>query len=327
MKRREFITLLGGAAAAWPLGARGQQPAAPVIGVLYGVTATEWTRPMAGFHRGLTEMGFVEGRNLAVEYRWAEGQFDRIPSMVTDLVSRKVAVILVGGHLPAVRAAMAATKSIPIVFTTNSDPVATGVVGSLNQPGGNVTGVTGMGGELIAKRVELLREVLPTATRFAALVNPGNAVTMQYTTEGAKTAARRLGLDIIVVEARTPQDIEAAFASAIEQRASALFSDDAYFEAQRDHITALALRHSLPTMSGTRDAVAAGTLICYAANVPDFYRQAGVYVGRILKGEKPGDLPVIRPTKFELIINVKTAKMLGLEIPPTLLARADEVIE
>ena len=295
LRRRELITLLGGAAVAWPLAARAQQPM-PVIGVLYGVSAAEWVRPIAGFHRGLGEMGFVEGRNVAIEYRWAEGQFDRMPAMAADLIGRKVAAILVGGAITSVRAVMAATQTIPIVFTTQADPVAAGVVASLNRPGGNATGVTGLGGELGPKRLELLHELIPKATRFAVLVNPTNPVTTQDAIQGAQTAARRLGLEIIVVNARTENEIETAFASAAQQRAAWLFAEDAYFESRRDQIAALGLRHALPTMSGTRESAVAGTLMYYGANIGDFYRQAGVYVGRILKGEKPGDLPVLQPT-------------------------------
>jgi putative ABC transport system substrate-binding protein len=329
--RRAFITLLGGAAAAcvsWPLAARAQQPAMPVIGVLYGVSAAEWARPMAGFHRGLGEMGFVEGRNVAIEYRWAEGRFDRMPAMAGDLIGRKVAVILVGGNLPGVRNVMAATQTIPIVFTTNADPVAAGVVTSLGRPGGNVTGVTGLGGELGPKRLELLHEMLPTATKFAMLVNPSNPVTTQDAIQGAQAGARRLGLEIVVVNAGTEHEIETAFATAVQQRVAGLLGTaDAYFESRRDQIAALGLRHALPTISSSRASVAAGTLMSYGASNADFYRQAGVYVGRILKGEKPANLPVVQPTKFELVINLKTAKALGLDVPLHLQQRADEVIE
>ena len=327
IERREFITLLGGAAV-WPLVARAQQqPAMPVIGVLYGVSAAEWAHPMAGFHRGLAEMGFVEGRNVAIEYRWAEGRYDRMPAMADDLIARKVAVILVGASLPGVRAVMARTQTIPIVFTTNTDPVAAGVVASLNRPGGNVTGVTGLGSELGPKRLELLHEVIPTATKFAVLVNPTNLVTMQDTIQGAQVAARRLGLEIIVVKASTENEIETAFATAVQQRAGGLVANDAYFESRRDQIAALGLRHALPTSIGSRESVAAGSLMSYGASIPDFYRQAGVYVGRILKGEKPADLPVQQPLKYELVINLKTAKSLGLTVPLALQVAADEVIE
>jgi len=326
MRRREFITLLGGAAA-WPVAARAQRPAIPVVGVLYGVSAAEWTGPMGGFHRGLGEAGFVEGRNVAIEYRWAEGQYDRMPAMAADLVGRNVAVILVGGYMPGVRAAMAATKTIPIVFTTNADPVASGIVASLSRPGGNVTGVTGIGGELVPKRLEVLHDLIPAATKFAVLVNPANPVTAGDARQDAPIAARRLGLDIVIVEGSNEAEIENAFASAARQGVAGLLGDDAYFESRRDLIAALSLRHRLPAVLGSRESVAAGMLMSYGADIVEFYRQAGLYVGRILKGERPSDLPVLQPTKFELVINLKTAKALGLTIPPTLLATADEVIE
>ena len=327
MRRRQFITLLGGAAAAWPLAAWGQQRAVPLIGVLYGVSAAEWSAPMGGFHRGLGEAGYMEGRNVAIEYRWAEGKYERIPTMAADLVNRNVAVILVGGYLPAVRAVMSATKTIPIVFTTNSDPVANGIVPSLNRPGGNVTGVTGLGGELVPKRLEALHELIPAATKFAVLVNQANQVTAQESRQHAPLAASRLGLQIIFVEASNETEIEKAFASAARQGAAGLVADDAYFESQRDQIAALSLRNRLPAVLGSRESVAAGMLMFYGSDFVDFYRQAGVYVGRILKGEKPADLPVVQPTKFDFVINLKTAKALGLAIPEAILARADEVIE
>jgi putative ABC transport system substrate-binding protein len=328
VNRRRLITLLGGAAAAWPLAARGQQPTMPVVGSLYGVSAAEWAEPMTGFRRGLSERGFDEGRNVTIEYRWAEGQFDRMPAMAADLVSRKVAVILVGGNLDGVRAAMAATQSIPIVFTTAADPVATGLVASLNRPGGNVTGVTVFAGELGPKRLELLHELLPTAKKIALLVNPKVPAVLQHDIENAQMAARRLGLEIIAVKGGSENEIEKAFATAAQERASALqVGDDAFLDSRRGQIAALGLRHALPTIALTRRAVAAGSLMSYGANQVDVYRHAGIYVGRILKGEKPADLPVQQPTKFELVINLKTAKLLGFEVPPTLLARADEVIE
>jgi putative ABC transport system substrate-binding protein len=327
MRRREFITLLGAAAAAWPLAARAQQPAMPVIGALYGVSAAEWVAPMAGLRRGLGETGFVEGRNVAIDYRWADGHIDRLPEMAAELVGRKVAVIVVGGNVDGVRAAMAATRAIPIVFTTGTDPVARGLVASLNRPGGNVTGATFLGSELMAKRLELLHEAMPKATRIAVLVNPNNSATSQDAIQGAQTAARRLGLEMIVVNAGTENEIDTAFATAVQQRAAAITINDAYLESRRDQIAALALRHALPAIGGQRTSVMAGGLMGYGASIADTYRQAGVYVGRILKGEKPADLPVIQPTKFELIINLKTAKALGLTIPESFLLRADEVIE
>jgi putative ABC transport system substrate-binding protein len=326
--RREFITLLGGAAAGWPIAALAQQPTMPVIGSVYGVAEAEWAEPMTGFRRGLSESGFVEGRDVAIEYRWADGQFDRMPAMAADLVSRKVAVILVGGNLDGVRAAMAATQTIPIVFTTASDPVATGLVASLNRPSSNATGVTVFAGELGPKRLELLHELLPTAKKIALLVNPKVPRVLQDDIKAAQTAARRFGLEIIVVEGGREDEIESAFATAAQQRASALqVGDDAFLDSRRAQIAALGLRHALPTVALTRRAVAAGSLMSYGSNQMDVYRQAGIYVGRILKGEKPANLPVLQPTKFELAINLKTAKALGVEIPAMLLARADEIIE
>jgi len=327
LKRREFITLLGGAAAAWPLAARAQRPAMPVIGALYGVSEAEWTRPMAGLHRGLGEIGFVEGRNVAIEYRWADGKSDRMPAQAADLVARKVAVIVVGASLPGVRTVKAATQTIPIVFTTNTDPVAAGIVASLNRPGGNATGVSGLGSELGPKRMELLHELLPAATRFAVMVNPTNPFTMKDGIQAAQTAGPRLGLEIIVIKAGNEQEIEAAFTTAVKQGAAALIGTDAYFESRRDQLAGLSLRHRLPSTFGSRASVEAGALMSYGASIADFYRQAGVYVGRILKGEKPADLPVVQPTKFELVINGRTAKALGLAIPEAFLLRADEVIE
>jgi putative ABC transport system substrate-binding protein len=327
MHRRSFLTLLGTSAAAWPLAARAQQSAMPVIGVLNGQSAAEWVEPTAGFLRGLAETGFVEGRSVAIEYRWAEGRYERLPAMAIDLVNRKVAVIHAGGSIDAARLAMAATKTIPIVFTTGTDPVAEGIVTSLNRPGGNVTGMTFLGGEIAPKRFELLREMIPTATRIAVLVNPRNEATKNNALDAAQMAFRRLGLESVVVEASTETEIESAFAAAVRQRAAAVIFMDAFFAARREQIAALGLRFGLPTIGGDRGAVAAGVLMNYGASVLDTYRQAGVYVGRILKGEKPADLPVMRPTKFELVVNLKTAKALGLTIPETFLVRADEVIE
>jgi putative ABC transport system substrate-binding protein len=326
VQRRDFITLLGAAAAAWPIAARAQQPAMPVIGVLNGVSAAEFAGRMAAFRAGLGESGFIEGRNVVFEYRWAEGRTEQMPAMAADLVARKVAVILVGGSLTGVRSVMAATQTIPIVFTTATDPVASGLVASLSRPGGNVTGVTGIGIELTPKRLEMLHEMLPSATRFAVLVNP-NSPTMKERIESAQTAALRLGLELVILKAGTAAEIEAAFMAATEQRASALLvADDAYLTSRRDQFAALGLRHRLPVSLGSRDAVVAGVLMSYGS-AGDNVRQAGVYVGRILKGEKPADLPVVQPTKFELVINLKTAKALGLTIPLTLQYAADEVIE
>jgi ABC-type uncharacterized transport system substrate-binding protein len=326
MRRRNFIAGIAGSAAAWPLVARAQQPAMPVIGSLYSVSAAAWADNMVGFRRGLGETGFVDGRNVAIEYRWADGQLDRMPAMTSDLIGRKVSVILTGGNDIGVRQVIAATQTIPIVFTTAVDPVSTGLVASLNRPGGNATGVTIIGGQLAAKQLELLHELIPSVTRIAALANPRSPVMSQAVVQNAQSAARRLGLDVIVVNATNENEIETAFAAAVQQGAGALFADEAYFTDRREQIAALGLRHKLPTF-GVPQTVAAGTLMGYGARIPDSYRQAGVYVGRILKGEKPGDLPVLQPTKFVLVINLKTAKALGLTIPESFLIRADEVIE
>jgi putative tryptophan/tyrosine transport system substrate-binding protein len=327
MRRREFIALIGIVSAS-SLSARAQQSAMPVIGVLHGVSAVQWTDRMVGFHRGLSEAGFVEGRNVRVEYRWAEGQFDRLPAMATDLVDHHVAVICAGAGDVAIRAAMAATKTTPIVFTTASDPVRAGFVASLGRPGGNVTGATFMGVELVAKRLELLHEIFPGITRVALLVNPNNPGLMQDNIELSKTAVQRLGLEMVIVKAGSENEIEGAVGEAVQQQAKALnIGNDAYLSSRSRQIAFLALRRGLPTMSESRDGVAAGLLVSYGPNQADTFRQAGLYVGRILKGEKPADLPVIQPTNFELFINLTTAKALGLQIPGQLLGRADELIE
>jgi putative ABC transport system substrate-binding protein len=326
MKRRDFITLVGGAAAGWPLKARAQ-PAMPIVGVLHGVSAAQWADRMVGFNKGLGEAGFAEGRNVAMEYRWAEGQFDRLPAMAADLISRKVAVICAGAGDVAIRMAMTATKTIPIVFTTASDPVRAGFVQSLGRPGGNVTGATFMGVELVAKRAELLHETLPGANRIALLVNPNNPGLMQDNIELSKVATQRLGLEMVVVKAGSENEIEGAVVDAVQQHANALsIGNDAYLSSRSRQVALFALRHALPTMSESRDGVAAGLLMSYGPNQAETFRQAGLQVGRILKGEKPADLPVIQPTNFELFINLMTAKALGLTVPPAVLARADEVI-
>jgi ABC-type uncharacterized transport system substrate-binding protein len=327
VNRRQFITVLGGTAA-WPLAARAQQGAMPVIGVLHGVSAAQWTDRMAGFHRGLGEAGLAEGRNVAIDYRWAEGQFDRLPAMAADLVSRKVAVISAGAPDVAVRAAMAATKSIPIVFVTASDPVGAGFVPSLGRPEGNVTGITLIGTELVAKRLELLHELLPAATRIAVLVNPNNPGLTRDNIEQSEAAVRRLGLEMVVIKAGTESEIESAVVAAVQQQANALIvGNDAYLSSRSRQIAFFALRHALATMSDSRETVAAGVLMSYGPNQADSFRQAGLYVGRIIQGEKSADLPVLQPTKFELVINLTTAKAIGLKIPESFLLRADEVIE
>ena len=300
----------------------------PVIGVLHGVSAAQWTDRMAGFHRGLGEAGLAEGRNVSIDYRWAEGQFDRLPAMAADLISRKVAVISAGAPDVAVRAAMAATKTIPIVFVTASDPVGAGFVPSLGRPGGNVTGITLIGTELVAKRLELLHELLPEATRIAILVNPNNPGLTRDNIQQSEAALRRLGLEMVVIKAGTESEIESAVVAAVQQHANALsMGNDAYLSSRSRKIAFFALRHGLATMSDARETVAAGLLMSYGPNLVDSFRQAGLYVGRIIKGEKSADLPVLQPTKFELVINLTTAKAIGLKIPESFLLRADEVME
>jgi putative ABC transport system substrate-binding protein len=327
MRRREFAALLGGMVA-WPLTARAQRSAMPVIGVLHGVSAAQWTDRMVGFHRGLVEAGFVEGRNVRIEYRWAEGHFDRLPAMAADLVSRRVRVISAGAPDVAIRSAMAATNTIPIVFMTASDPVRAGFVSNLGRPDGNVTGVTLIASELSAKRVELLHEIARGVTRVALLVNPNNPGLMQDNIEQFSAALHRLGLEILVVKAGSESEIESAFATAVQQRANAMHvGADAYLSSRSTQVASLALRYVLPTSSESREGVAAGLLMSYGQSHADIFRQLGLYVARILKGATPPELPVLQPTQFELVINLKTAKALGLTIPPSVLARANEVIQ
>jgi putative tryptophan/tyrosine transport system substrate-binding protein len=324
MRRRDFITLLGGAAV-WPLAARSQQPPIPVIGFLNGASPKEYELYVTSFLQGLKEAGYIEGQNVTIEYRWAEGQYDRLPDMAADLVRRQVAVI--AANTPATRAAKRATMTIPIVFLSGEDPVANGLVTSLNRPGGNVTGVTTMYGALAAKQLGLLRELVPAATSIAFLVNPGNP-TAESNVRNAQEAVHTLGQQIHVLNASTEAEIDTAFATLTDVRAGALVvGPDAFLIIRTDQIVALAARHAVPTLYPTRDFTAAGGLMSYGASLSDQYRQAGVYTGKILKGTKPADLPVLLPTKFELTINLKTAKALGLTFPPSILAFADEVIE
>jgi putative ABC transport system substrate-binding protein len=328
MRRREFITLLGGAAAALPLAARGQQPTMPVIGFLHSASAAAYTAPLAAFRKALSEAGYVEGQNVAIEYRWAEGQNDRLPALAVDLVRRRVAVIVTPGSTAATLAAKVATATIPIVFVIGADPVKIGLVASLNRPGGNATGINDFGVEIGAKRLGLLHELLPGAARFGVLVNPDNpSITESFVTE-LQTAATAIGRQIEVVTASTNGDIDTAFATLVKKHADALLiSPDALFVTRRVQLITLAVRHALPALYHRRELAEAGGLMSYGSDLPDQYRQTGVYVGRILKGEKPAEMPVQLPTRFEFIINLQTAKTLGIEIPATLLARADEVIE
>jgi putative ABC transport system substrate-binding protein len=326
MRRREFITLLGGTAAGWPLAARAQQPAMPVIGFLNSGTPEPLTQLVAAFRQGLSETGYVEGQNLAIEYRWAEGAYERLPALATDLVRRQVAVIFAGAP-PAVLAAKAATTTIPIVFTSGGDPVALGLVSSLNRPGANVTGVSFLVNELGAKRLELLRELVPTAAFIGFLANPTRP-SSEAETKDTQQVAQTLGVQLHVVNASTEREIDAAFANFAQQRVNALLvGSDPYFFAQRDQLVALAARLAIPTMYNLREYVVAGGLMSYAPSLTDVYRQAGVYTAKILKGAKPTDLPVMQPTKFELVINLKTAKVLGLTVPLIMQMTADEVIE
>ena len=327
VKRRSFITLLGGAAAAWPVAARAQQPALPVIGFLSSETASGYAFRAAAFRQGLSESGYVEGRDVTIEYRWAEGQYDRLPALAADLVRREVAVIAAAGTGSAL-AAKAATTTIPIVFSAAADPVAEGLVASLAQPGGNATGVNNLAMELVQKEMEKLHQMVPMATVIAALVNPTNPPLAEPATKDAQAAGRTLGLKVHIIQASTERDIDVAFATLLRLGAGALVvCPDTFFTSRRDQIAALAIRHSIPVIYHLRELPAAGGLISYGPSATDGYRRVGIYAARILKGERPGDLPVQRPTKFDLVINLTTAKVLGLEVPFYLQQLADEVIE
>jgi ABC-type uncharacterized transport system substrate-binding protein len=326
IKRREFITLLGGAAMAWPLAARAQQPPMPVVGFLSSGSADLLADRVRAFRLGLSEIGHVEGRNIAIEYRWAEGENDRLSGLAADLVRRQVTVIAAAGGLSA-RAAKAATTTVPIVFWIEGDPVEVRLVASLNRPGGNLTGVTTLGAELGAKRLELLHEVIPTAIVIAVLVDP-STLTAATLSKDLQAAARSLGLQLLVLHANSERDFATSFATLIQQRAGGLvIGPGPLFFSRSEELAALALRHGVPSIFQSREFAAAGGLMSYGGSATDSYRQVGAYTGRILKGEKPADLPVQQATKVDLLINLKTAKALGLEVPPTLLARADEVIE
>jgi ABC-type uncharacterized transport system substrate-binding protein len=325
MKRREFITLLGGAAA-WPLAARAQQP--PVIGFLGSASPDRWAGRMRAFHQGLSETGYAEGRNVAIEYRWAEGQNDRLGPLAAELVGRQVTVIVTPGSTPAALAAKAATTTIPIVFEVASDPVELGLVTSLARPGGNITGVTSLNAEVGPKRLELLHELVPTATVVGLLVNPTNPNLAELTTQNLHAAARSLGLKMHILHASADRDFDTVFATLNQLRAGALvIGTDPFFSSRLEQLATLTAHHAVPTVYQFREFTANGGLMSYGGSLTDTFRAAGVYTGRILKGDKPADLPVQRTTKVELFLNLRTAKVLGLEVPRTLIARADEVIE
>jgi len=325
--RREFLAGLGGGAAMWPLAARAQHPAMPVIGFLNSRAAAEAAYLVAAFRQGLSEAGYSEGHDFSIEYRWADGQYDRLPALAAELVQDHVAIIAATGGAASGLAAKAATTAVPIVFTVGDDPVATGLVTSLNRPGGNVTGVGVLSNQLGAKRLELLHELAGNIRAIAFLVNPSDS-SSEMQLKDASDAAHALGMKLQVLKASSPAEIDAAFASLVDEPADALLLGvDPFYTSRREQLVALATRHALPTLYYYREFVAAGGLMSYAPSLIDGYRQTGVYCGRIFKGEKPGDLPVMLSTKFEFVINLKTAKTLGLTIPPPLLAAADEVIE
>jgi putative tryptophan/tyrosine transport system substrate-binding protein len=327
IRRRQFISALGGAAAAWPLAARAQQPPMPLIGFLNSASADYFTPFKDAFHAGLKEAGFVEHANVTIEYRWADGHYDRLPELAANLVGRKVDVIFAGGGTDPAKAAKAATTTTPIVFVSAADPVKTGLVASLNRPGGNVTGISLLASALNGKKLDLLRALVPQATVFATLVNP-NYPEAKAQADEFTAAAAGLGVQSTVLSAGTDLEISEVFATVEQQHIGALvIANDPFFGARRDQLVALAALHKMAVMYFQKESVSAGGLVSYGPAFADGYRAGGVYVGRILKGEKPADLPVVQPTKFELVINLKTAKVLGIAVPPTLLAIADEVIE
>jgi putative ABC transport system substrate-binding protein len=326
IRRREFVALVGGAVAAWPIAARAQQPAMPVIGYLYTGSPEPSAHLIAAFRNGLSEIGYVEGQNVAIEFRWARNDTDRLPEMAADLVRRRVAVIATPASTVGALAAKAATTTIPVVFSMGGDPVQAGLVASFNSPGGNVTGVSSMNMELGSKRLGLLHELVPNAERFAVLVvkGPITESLLQEVQAGASTIGRKID----VVYASTSRDIDTAFASIVQKRIDALvLTPGPLFNNNRVQLATLAARHAVPTIYSSREFAEAGGLMSYGPNIAEEFRQTGIYCGRVLKGEKPADLPVMRATKFELVINLQTARAFGIAVPPTLLARADEVIE
>jgi putative ABC transport system substrate-binding protein len=327
VRRREFLTLLGGAAATWPLAAVAQQPAMPVIGYLGNASPEATAYLVTAFRKGLSENGFVEGQNVAIEFRWTNNDDTRLPELAADLVRRRAAVITAPGRIAAALAAKAATATIPIVFSAGADPVKIGLVASLNRPGSNVTGISTMNNELIGKQLGFLHEVLPSAVRFAALINSNNPAS-EATIMDARAATAAIGRSIEVLTVSTGREIDAAFASLVQKRVEALLvAPDPLFINRRVQLQSLAMRHAVPAIFSLRENVEAGGLMSYGSSIIDLFRQTGIYVSRVLKGEKPSDLPVMQATKFELVINLQTARTLGIEMPPTLLARADEVIE
>jgi putative tryptophan/tyrosine transport system substrate-binding protein len=328
MRRRDFITGMAGSAATWPLAAHAQQPAMPVIGLLNNTSPDAFAERLRGLHRGLKEAGFVERENVAIEYRWAENQMDQLPALAAELVRQQVAVIAATGGPATAFAAKGATQNVPIVFIVAEDPVRLGLVASLARPGGNLTGINIFTAELVAKRLELLRELVPAATRVAVLVNPINAAITETTLRDVEPAARAIGMQIQVLNASNSREVDAAFATLASERPDALFvAGDPFLNSRRVHLTQLAAFHRLPATYALRDYAEAGGLMSYGPNIADAFRQIGAYAGRILKGAKPADLPIVQASKFELVINTQTARMLDLTVPPMLLAHADGVIE
>jgi putative tryptophan/tyrosine transport system substrate-binding protein len=328
MRRREFITLLGGAATAWPLAGRAQQPAMPVVGLVSGRSPGDSVRIAGAFRKGLNETGYIEGQNVTVEYHWLEGQYDQLPSLMADLIRRHVAVIATPASNPAALAAKAATTTIPIVFGVGADPVKLGLVASLARPGGNATGINFLSADITAKRLGLLHDLVPKATRIAALVNPGNASSDEAAQRDLPEAARAIGLQVELLNASTSREIEAAFAAMLRDRADALLvTPDGFFTSRRAQLATFAARYGIPSAHSSREEVEAGALMSYGPDLLEVYRQGGAYTGQILKGAKPADLPVMQSTKFEFMINIQTARLLGIEVPNSIQLLADEIIE